>query len=107
MRRIYIHESLYDKFVKSMVTAYKSVKIGNPLEEGVLMGPLHTKNAIKEFEEGIAEIKKQGGKVLIGGGRVETMKDGNYVYPTIVEIDKSAKILNEELFLPIVYVMKF
>ena len=104
-RRVFIHESHYEKFKNKMVDIYKTVKIGDPLDKNMLMGPLHTKSAIKEYMEGLEEIKKQGGKVLYGGNRIETegLKEGNYVEPTIVEIGKDAQIVNEELFVPIVY----
>ena len=58
LRRLAIHESVYDKFVERIKKAYSTIKIGNPLDEGVLMGPVHTKGAIKEYEEGLEEIKK-------------------------------------------------
>jgi aldehyde dehydrogenase family 7 protein A1 len=58
MRRIFLHESVYDKFVDRMTDAYKTIKHGNPLEDGVLLGPLHTKDAVKEYTEGIETIKK-------------------------------------------------
>jgi len=70
LRRIIIHESVYDKFVERLASAYKTIKIGNPLEEGVLMGPLHTKAAVKEFTDGIETIKAQGGKILYGGDKI-------------------------------------
>lgn len=53
-----MHESIYDNFVSRMVKAYKSVKIGDPLEANTLMGPLHTKNAVKDYIQGLEEIKK-------------------------------------------------
>ena len=56
------------------------------------MGPLHTKDSVKEYEDGIAEIKKQGGKILYGG-EVIREKKGNFVLPTIVEIDWRAPIV--------------
>jgi aldehyde dehydrogenase family 7 protein A1 len=104
-RRVFIHESLYDKFKNKMIEIYKGVKIGNPLDTNFIMGPVHTKGAIKEYMEGLEEIKKQGGKILYGGNRIESegLKEGNYVEPTIVEIAKDAAIVNEELFVPIVY----
>jgi aldehyde dehydrogenase family 7 protein A1 len=104
-RRVFIHESLYENFKKKMVEIYKNVKIGDPLNTEYIMGPVHTKGAIKEFVEGLEEIKKQGGKILYGGNKIETegLKDGNYVEPTIVEIAKDAAIVNEELFVPIIY----
>jgi aldehyde dehydrogenase family 7 protein A1 len=69
------------------------------------MGPLHTKGAIKEYEEGLETIKAQGGNILYGGSRLEG--DGNYVHPTLVEIDGYAEIVKTELFVPILYLIKF
>ena len=57
--------------------------------------------------DGIKEIKAQGGKVLYGGTEHETLKNGNFVVPTIVEIDHNADIVKTELFVPILYVFKF
>jgi aldehyde dehydrogenase family 7 protein A1 len=73
------------------------------------MGPLHTKAAVKEYTEGLDEIKKQGGKILHGANLLSTGKyqGGNYVEPTIVSINHDASIVKTELFVPIVYVMKF
>lgn len=104
-RRVFIHKDLYESFKNKMVEIYKTVKIGNPLDTDYLMGPLHTKSAVKEYTDGLAEIVKQGGKIIYGGKPVETeeLKNGNYVLPTIVTIDKMAAIVNEELFVPIVY----
>lgn len=106
LRRLIIHESLYDTIVGKLAAAYATIKIGNPLEDGVLMGPLHTQAAVKEYREGLAEILKQGGRVVFGG-KVLSDRPGNFVLPTIVEIDPKAPILKEELFVPILYVLKF
>lgn len=69
------------------------------------MGPLHTKAAVKEYIEGLEEIKKQGGKILSGGKVLPG--EGNYVEPTIVSINHDAPIVKTELFVPITYIMKF
>jgi aldehyde dehydrogenase family 7 protein A1 len=105
MRRIFLHELVYDKFVERMIAAYKTIKSGNPIEEGVLLGPLHTKMAVQLYKEGIETIKKQGGKILLGGN--VKAGEGNFVEPTIVEISPSAPIVQHELFAPVAYVMKF
>lgn len=105
LRRLVVHESVYDTVVARMLAAYKSVRIGDPLETTTLMGPLHTAGAVKEYEEGLAEIAKQGGKVLTGGKRID--RAGNWVEPTIVEISHTAPITKTELFVPILYIMKF
>jgi len=83
---------------------YSSIKIGNPLEHGVLMGPLHTKNAVKEYTEGIAESLKQGGKLLYGGKVLDG--PGNFVQPTLLAMEHSAPIVQDELFVPILHVFK-
>lgn len=71
-----------------------------------MCGPLHTKAAVKEYEEGLKTIVSQGGKIIYGG-RVLSDRPGNFVEPTIVEIDHTAPIVKEELFVPILYVIKF
>jgi aldehyde dehydrogenase family 7 protein A1 len=105
LRRLLIHESVYDKFVASLVAAYKTIPSGDPLAAGTLLGPLHTKGAVKEYEEGLAEIAKQGGKILCGGN--VKAGPGNFVEPTIVEITHDAPIVARELFVPIMHVIKF
>lgn len=103
-RRLVLHEKIYDQVVSRLTAAYKSIKIGNPLEEGTLCGPLHTKSAVKEYSEGLKRIEKEGGKILAGGKVLEG--EGNFVEPTIVAISHDAPIVKEELFVPILYVIK-
>ncbi|PRQ47033.1 Aldehyde dehydrogenase family 7 member A1 [Rosa chinensis] len=104
-RRLYLHESIYQNVLDKLVGLYKQVKIGNPLEKGTLVGPLHTHQSKENFEKGIGAIKSQGGKIAVGGSTVGS--DGNYVQPTIVEISPTAAVVKEELFGPVLYVMKF
>ncbi|KVH92900.1 Aldehyde dehydrogenase, conserved site-containing protein [Cynara cardunculus var. scolymus] len=91
-----VHEKIYDSVVDQLLEAYKQVKIGDPLDKGTLLGPLHTKASRENFEKGIKAIKSQGGKILTGGSIIES--EGNFVQPTIVEISPSADIVKEELF---------
>lgn len=104
-RRLFLHESIYDKFVERLVTAQKSVKIGDPSADGTLVGPVHTANSVKAYSDGIKEIKAQGGKILSGGNVIQ--RDGYFVEPTIVEITHDAKIVQTEIFVPITYAIKF
>lgn len=104
-RRLYLHESIYDTFVERLLVAYGQIKIGDPLDDGILCGPLHTRRSVEIFEDGIRRLKEQGGKILIGGEVIP--RDGNFVTPTLVAIEPSAPIVKEELFVPITYVMKF
>jgi len=108
LRRLIIQESVYDKFVERLLKAYPTIQVGDPLDAKTLCGPLHTKASVKEYTDGIKEIEKQGGKILYGGKTLhEKFPEGNYVMPTIVEIDPSTPIVKEELFVPILHVMKF
>ena len=66
--------------------------MGDPLDENTLLGPLHLPIGVENYLAGIEEIKKQGGKILYGGKKVEGM-DGNYVLPTIVEIAHDAPVV--------------
>jgi aldehyde dehydrogenase family 7 protein A1 len=113
LRRLILHEKIYDDFVEKLCKAYATIKVGDPFDSNTLCGPLHSKPQIKEFLEGLEEIKKQGGKVLFGGKVYDSftseesdLKGGNYVTPTIVEIDWKAEIVKTELFVPILYVLK-
>lgn len=113
LRRLLVHEKIYDKFVNALVSAYGHLKPGNPLEEGTLLGPVHNTAAVKEYEDGIAEIKKQGGKVLCGGSRIDKaeleplgLQNGHYVWPTLVESNNDMPIVKEELFVPITHILK-
>ncbi|KAK4773987.1 hypothetical protein SAY87_029006 [Trapa incisa] len=104
-RRLLLHESIYQKVLDQLIEVYKQVKVGDPLEKGTLLGPLHTAASRNNFKNGIEVIKSQGGKILTGGSVIES--DGYFVQPTIVEISPSADVVKEELFAPVLYVMKF
>jgi len=104
-RRLIVHEKVYDSVVEKLSRAYASIKIGNPLEDGVLCGPLHTKSAVKEYTEGLERIQSQGGKILVGGKFLGT-NGGNFVEPTIVAIEHDKPIVKEELFVPVLYIIK-
>jgi aldehyde dehydrogenase family 7 protein A1 len=91
LRRLFIHEDIYDNFVERMVKAYPAFekRMGDPLDDNTLLGPLHSKRGVQDYLNGIEEIKKQGGKILYGGKAFDDM-DGNYVLPTLVEIAHDA-----------------
>ena len=106
VRRLILHEAIYDQFLARLQAAYKSIRIGDPLAEGTLMGPVHTAGAIKEFEEGIAEATKQGGKI-IAGGHVMRDRAGFFVEPTLIAWENAhAALLKQEIFCPILHIMK-
>ena len=104
-RRIFVHEDVYDELKDKLVNAYDQVKIGNPLDFDTLMGPLINGNAIVDYENAINKIKESGGKILCGGTRINVA--GNFVNPTIAEVQNDWDIVQEETFAPILYIMKF
>ncbi|HPJ46831.1 MAG TPA: aldehyde dehydrogenase family protein [Tenuifilaceae bacterium] len=110
-RRLIIHESIYETVKSKLLTAYHSVSehIGNPLENGVLVGPLIDSSAVKLFSYAIEEAKKEGGKVIYGGEVLSGGKydSGNYVVPALVEAENSFAIVQEETFAPILYLIKY
>ena len=105
LRRLLVQESLYESFKERLLSAYTTINIGDPLDSNTLMGPLHTRAAVKEFTDGIDTIRQQGGVILTGGNVIE--RPGFFVQPTIVEIHHSAPIVMDELFVPILYLIKF
>ncbi|NBD96344.1 MAG: aldehyde dehydrogenase family protein [Gammaproteobacteria bacterium] len=104
-RRLFVHESIYDQTVESLVNAYGQVRIGDPLDEKTLMGPLTDDSAVERFEQAVQRAKDSGGKVLTGGSRID--REGFFVEPTIIEAENHWDIVQEETFAPILYVMKF
>jgi len=104
-RRLFLQEEIHDKVVERLIKSYQHVKIGDPLSDGILCGPLHTKNAVTQYKEAIQKAQQQGGKVVHGGNVIE--RDGNFVEPTIISIKPDAQIVQHETFVPILYVMKF
>ena len=110
-RRLIIHEDVYDEFVSRLVSAYKQVaeKIGNPLDENTLVGPLIDRSAVEAYQWAIGEAEKEGGKVLFGNQvkSGEGFETGTYVVPTIIEAKNEYKIVQEETFAPILYLIKY
>jgi len=110
-RRVIIHESVYDEVKNKFITAYKSIKnrIGNPLDEDYLVGPLIDKSAVDIFTRAVSEVQKEGGKILFGGEVLEGpgYESGNYVVPCIAEAQNHYNIVQEETFAPIVYFIKY
>ena len=104
-RRLIIHESIYDSFLEKLINAYKQVKIGDPLDNSTLMGPLVNKQAVDNYLNAIETATDSGGKVIFGGKILSS--DGYYVKPTIISAQNHWEIVQEETFAPILYVMKY
>lgn len=106
LRRLIVHRDIYSALLDRLQSAYRSITIGNPLEDGILVGPLIDADAYERMQSALAAAEEQGGRVLIGGDRVvESVPAGGfYVQPSLVEIDPTAPIVGQETFAPITYV---
>ena len=104
-RRVIVHESVFEELKKRLISAYKQVKIGDPLEDDTLMGPLINKGAVEDFSRAINLVVDKGGKVLYGGA--VNSGPGNFVTPAIVSAENSWDIVQEETFAPVLYLMKY
>ncbi|MBN2570925.1 MAG: aldehyde dehydrogenase family protein [Ignavibacteriales bacterium] len=108
-RRLIIHSEIYDKIKESLLKAYQTVKIGNPLDEKNHIGPLIDKAAVISFVNALQKAKEEGGKLIYGGEVLEgeEYKSGCYVKPAIVEAENHYEIVQEETFAPILYLIKY
>jgi aldehyde dehydrogenase (NAD+) len=105
-RRIIMHKSIAKDLTARLLKAYKQVPIGNPLEEGVLMGPLVNERAVENMLAALETVKAQGGEVLTGGRRLPQL-GACYVEPTIVKVKRQLPIVCDETFAPILYLMEY
>lgn len=108
-RRLIIHEDVYPKVKDALLKAYSSLKIGNPLNPGNHVGPLIDKGAVEEFKQALKMVEKEGGKIIFGGELLSGSgyESGCYVKPAIVEAENNYKIVQEETFAPILYLIKY
>ncbi len=108
--RMIVEESIYDDFVAKMAERAKKIRVGPGLEEDTEMGPLVSEPQMKRVLEYIEIGKKEGAKLITGGERLKGDKYGNgfYISPTIFSnVKPSMRIVQEEIFGPVVVVQKF
>jgi aldehyde dehydrogenase (NAD+) len=109
LRRLFVHESVYDAFVPRLRSVYETVTIGDPRADGVLVGPLIDRAAFEGMERALDEAVGAGGAVH-GGGRIEDGPGGPdafYVRPALVEMPAQIGPMVRETFAPILYVMRY
>jgi aldehyde dehydrogenase (NAD+) len=108
LRRLFVHESVYEALVPRLIKAYGSVKVGNPLETGTLVGPLIDGGAYARMQSALDASKSAGGTVH-GGDKVEiaAVGDASYVRPALVEMPTQCGPMLDETFAPILYVTKY
>jgi len=110
-RRLIVHVSVYETVKERMLAAYQSIsdRIGNPLDKETLVGPLVDETAVNNFLHTIDEVQKEGGNLVFGGTTLKGEKYPNstYVLPAIVEAKNDYRMVQQETFAPIVYMIKY
>ncbi|AWI86251.1 aldehyde dehydrogenase family protein (plasmid) [Alloyangia pacifica] len=107
MRRLFVHDSIYDQLVPALRKAYASVTVGNPLDSGALVGPLIDKAAFESMQTALQEAAELGGTVHGGARAPVEGAAAYYVKPALVEMPEQAGPVLRETFAPILYVMKY
>jgi aldehyde dehydrogenase (NAD+) len=103
-RRLILQKGIAKSFTEKLVKAYGQVRIGDPLDENTLMGPLVDGAAVDDMMAAMEMIKKQKGEVLCGGGRID--RPGHFVEPTLVRAHRGMEIVKDETFAPILYIFE-
>lgn len=108
-RRLIIHEDVYETVKNAIVKAYGQLKIGNPLDQNMHVGPLIDKDAVAAYQNALQKVVEEGGKIIVDGGVLtgEGYESGCYVKPAIAEASNDYAIVQHETFAPILYLMKY
>jgi aldehyde dehydrogenase (NAD+) len=101
-----MHKDIAGELTEQLVQAYQQVSIGDPSEDGILMGPLVNEQAVEDMMEALETARYQGGQILTGGGRLPD-KGACFVEPTIVKMPGQTPLVCEETFAPILYLMEY
>ncbi len=107
-RRLFVHEDIYSKLLAAVKASYQSIKVGNPLDETTLVGPLIDEQAFKNMQQALS-VAAQSGAAVIGGERVLEAEYPNawYVTPSLVEMPPADSSVQKETFAPILYVYRY
>jgi len=105
-RRIIAHEGITQELTSRLVRAYAQVRIGDPLEDATLMGPLVDHDAVEEMLDAIERAKNEGGEVVYGGRALVTLGP-NFVEPAIIRMPTQSDIVKKETFAPILYLLEY
>ncbi|HKE36351.1 MAG TPA: aldehyde dehydrogenase family protein [Candidatus Baltobacteraceae bacterium] len=108
LRRLLIHETVYEELVDKIKSAYARISIGNPLEDGTLVGPLIDARAFDRMTDALTAARREGG-IVFGGRRVleDRFPHAFYVEPALVEMPGQTEIVRQETFAPILYVTRY
>jgi len=106
LRRLFVHDSVYDALLPRLKAAYASVGVGDPREPETLVGPLIDEGALERMQAALAKAKADGGAIH-GGERAEGVPGGAYVRPALVEMPEQTAVVRMETFAPILYVIRY
>jgi aldehyde dehydrogenase (NAD+) len=102
-RRLFLERGIAARMTEALIAAYKQVKIGNPMDDATVMGPLVSRDAVSDMLRGLETIQQQGGEILYGGRHL----GGCFVEPALVRAKPGMPIIHEEIFAPILYLIEF
>jgi succinate-semialdehyde dehydrogenase/glutarate-semialdehyde dehydrogenase len=109
VKRLYVFERVYDQFVSRLAAKTQKLRVGNGLEAGVMLGPLHTAAQRDEVEAQVNDAVARGARVLTGGRRPagKEFAKGNFYLPTLlVDVDEQSRVIQEEVFGPALPIMR-
>ncbi len=106
IRRLFLQRGVAKRMTESLVAAWRQIRIGNPLEEATVMGPLVSRSAVEDMMQGLERIREEGGEVLYGGRKLD-LPGGCYVEPALVRARPDLPSLKDELFAPVLYLVEF
>ncbi|MBE0583384.1 MAG: aldehyde dehydrogenase family protein [Desulfofustis sp.] len=108
-RRLIVHDQLYDAVREALLTAYRSLRIGSPLDETNHVGPLIDQAAVSTYLAALTDLKRQGGTILCGGRVLSGAgyESGCYVEPVLAEADSTLDVVRRETFAPILYLIRY
>jgi aldehyde dehydrogenase (NAD+) len=108
-RRLIVHQDIYDQVKKALVAAYGSLRIGSPLDQKNHVGPLISKEAVKDFQRALRDLESQGGRIVFGGRLLQgpDFESGCYVEPALAEAENTFPVVQQETFAPILYLITY
>ena len=109
IKRLYLFDKIYEEFVAKLVGKMEKLRVGNGLEQGIIVGPLHTGAQRDEVEEQVKDAVHHGARILAGGKRPsgDGFSKGNFYLPTLlVDVDENSRVVKEEVFGPALPIMK-
>ncbi len=108
-RRLIVHQSVMANLAQRLVKAYAQLRIGDPLDADNHMGPLIDQDAVETYLHALAQVKAQGGQLIVEGGKLEGdgYESGCYVRPSIAQVTNDLPIVQQETFAPLLYLIEY